>query len=164
MPRKVIELPISPPRLPEKLPMEDAIGRAVDQVLSIVERDPLLGLVNGLVQKIPIIPERRYPTPLGTYKTPEFYVPKLTPARFDERQREAFKAAALVDLSALISKIPWLGAVAGPVADSVEDTAYAKIHDTLTPEEDSYFKSYDKVDPLSSIALLRTMVRTKKEP
>lgn len=163
MPRKVIQLPELFRGLPEKLPFEDTISREVDRVLSIVERDPLLRLVNGLIGKIPIVTERRYPTPWGTYKTPEFYIPKLTPAKFDGRQREAFKAATMVDLSALISKVPWLGAIAGPVADAVEDTAYAKIHDTLTPEEDNYFKSYDKVDPLSSIAMIRAMVRTEKE-
>lgn len=163
MPRRVIELPLKPPPLPEKLPLEDVVSRGVDQMISIMERDPLLNAVNRLIEKIPIIAEKTFPTPWGTYKTPEFYVPKLTPARFDVRQREAMKAATIVDLSSLISKIPWLGTFAAPIADAVEDTAYAKVHDTLTPEEDRLFKSYDKIDPLSSIAIIRTMVRTEKE-
>lgn len=163
MPRREIRLPDLPLRLPEKLPLEDVVSRGVDQLFSIVERDPLLNALNRLVEKIPVIPEKTYPTPWGTYKSPEFYVPKLTPAKFDERQREAMKAATIVDISSLISKIPWLGTFASPIADAVEDTAYAKIHDTLTPEEDRLFKSYDKVDPLSSIAVIRTMVRTEKE-
>jgi hypothetical protein len=163
MPRKVLELPVKPPPLPEKLPGEDTVSRGVNSVLNLIERDPLLGLVNRLVDKIPIIPEKTYVTPFGTLKTPEFYIPRITPAKFNEREREAFKAATMVDLSSLISKIPWLGTAAGPAADAVEDTAYAKIHDTLTPEEDKYFKSYDKVDPLATIAMIRTMVRTQKE-
>lgn len=163
MARRKLQLPDLFQGLSDKLPFEDTISRGVDRVLAIVERDPLLRVVNGLIEKIPIVPEKQYPTPWGTYKTPEFYIPKLTPARFEGRQREAFKAATMVDLSSLIGKIPWLGAVAGPVADAIEDTAYAKIHDTLTPEEDTFFKSYDKVDPLSTIAMIRTMVRTEKE-
>lgn len=163
MARRVIEFPLGPPPLPEKLPGEDIVSRGVDKILSLVERDPLLNALNRLVDKIPIVPEKAYRTPLGDFKTPEFYIPRLTPARMDERTREAFKASVLVDVSSLIAKIPWLGAVAGPAADAVEDTAYAKIHDTLTPEEDKFFKSYDKVDPLSTVAMIRTMVRTEKE-
>ena len=163
MPRREIRLPDLPLRLPEKLPLEDVVSRGVDQLLSIVERDPLLNAVNRLIGKIPIIAEKTFPTPWGNFKTPEFYIPKLTPARFDARQREAMKAATIVDLSSLISKIPWLGTFAAPIADAVEDTAYAKVHDTLTPQEATYFKSYDKADPLSSIAMIRTMVRTEKE-
>lgn len=163
MPRRQMQLPDLPAGLPDKLPLEDVISRDVDRILSIVERDPFLNLINGLIRRIPIIPEKRYPTPWGAYKTPEFYIPEITPAKFDGRQREALKAAIMTDLSSLVEMIPFLGAAAGPIADSIEDTAYAKIHDTLTTEEDGYFKSYDKVDPLSTIAMIRTLVRTQKE-
>ncbi len=163
MPRKQIEFPLGAPPMPEKLPGEDFISHGVDRVLALVEKDPLLKAVNYLVDKIPIVSEKTYRTPLGNFKTPEFYIPKISPAHMDERKREAFKAAVLVDVSSLVAKIPWLGTFAGPAADAVEDTAYAKIHDTLTPEEDKFFKSYDKVDPLSTISMIRTMVRTERE-
>lgn len=163
MTRRIIEFPLSPPKLPEKLPGEDVISQGVERAFGLMERDPLLGLVNRLVEKIPVIPERSYITPLGTYKTPEFYIPKLTPARFDGRQREAFKAAVMNDLAALVEVIPALGALAAPIADAISDTSVAKIQDTLTPEESNYFRSYDKVDPLATIAMIRTMVRTQKE-
>jgi len=163
MARRIIEFPIRPPKLPEKLPGEDAISQGVERALGLMERDPILGLVNRLIEKIPVIPERAYSTPLGNYKTPEFYIPRLTPARFDGRQREAFKAAVMNDLSALVEIIPTLGIVAAPLADAIGDTAMAKIQDTLTPAESQLFRSYDKVDPLSTIAMIRTMVRTQKE-
>ncbi len=163
MPRRTIELRLPLVQLPDKLPGEDMLSRGVDKVLNLVERDPVLNTVNRVIEKIPIIREKSVSTPLGSFKTPEFYVPRLIPARMDARIREAFKAAALVDASSLISKIPWMGAAAAPVSDAVEDTAYAKIHDTLTPEEDTFFTSYDKADPLSTIAMLRTMVRIQKE-
>jgi hypothetical protein len=163
MARKVIEFPLGAPPMPDKLPGEDVVSRGVDKILSLMERDPILKGINRLVDKIPIVHEKTYHTPLGDFKTPEFYIPKLTPALMDERKREAIKASVLVDMSSLIAKIPYLGAAAGPAADAVEDTGYAKIHDTLTPEEDKFFKSYDKVDPLSTVAVLRAMVRTQKE-
>jgi len=161
-PRKELMLP-TPPRLPGKLPFEDGIARGVDRLLSIVEKDPILNGLNRIVERVPVVPERQFMTPWGNYKTPEFYVPKLSPARFDARQREAFKAAVMNDIASLVEKVPGLGAAAGPIADSMEDTAMAKIADTLTPEENKYFRSYDKVDPLSTIAMIRTMVRTQKE-
>mgnify|MGYP001599049694 CR=1 FL=1 len=161
MPRREIQLP-DLPRLPDKLPLEGTIGRGVDRLLSFMEKDQALNAVNRLIEKIPIVPEKSYTTPFGTYKTPEFYIPKLAPAKFDERQREAFKAAAIADIAGLVAMVPWLGALAGPIADSIEDTAMAKIQETLTPEENTFFKSYDKVDPLTTIAMIRTMVRTEE--
>lgn len=163
MPRRELQLP-PPPRLPDRLPFEDQVSRAVDRVLDLLERDPVRAVVNRLVDAIPVVREREYPTPLGTYKTPEFYVPKLSPAKMDGRQRQAFKAAVMTDVAGLIEAIPGLGALAKPLSDAVEDTAYAKIQDSLTPQENTWFKTFDKVDPLSVIAMLRTMVRTGKEP
>jgi hypothetical protein len=164
MPRRVIEFPLKPPPLPEKLPGEDTISRGIDQLFSLMERDPILGIINKLVEKIPIVPERQYRTPFGTMKTPEFYIPKITPARFDTRQREAFKAAVMQDMVSLVNLIPGVSDAAGPVLDAINDTADAKIQDTLNPEETRYFRSYNKVDPSSTVAMIRTMVRTQKEP
>ncbi len=162
MARPTLNLP-DLPKLPDKIPGEAKIGRGVDKILNIMERDPLLKAVNALIEKIPIVPEKTFSTPLGTYKTPEFYLPKLTPARMDIRQREAFKAAVVVDISSVIDMIPGVGALAGVVANSMADTADAKIHETLNAKEDDYFTSYDKADPLSTIALMRAFIRTEKE-
>lgn len=162
MPRRIIEWPEAP-RLPSELPFEKVISREIEHVFSFMEKDPILKLVNGLVEKIPVIPERHYPTPLGTYKTPEFYIPKIEPARFDDRRREAFKAAVMSDLAWVVGLIPGVSDVAEPILHSINDTADAKIQDTLNPEEVKYFRSYDKVDPLSTVAMIRTMVRTDKE-
>lgn len=163
MPRKVFELPIAPPRLPDKLPGEDAVSRGVDHVLNLMEKDPILGLVNRLVDKIPVITERQYATPFGTMKTPEFYVPRLTPARFEGEKREAFKAAVMQDVASLLGLIPGAEDVAQPILDAIYDTASAKIQDTLNPEELRFFRSYNKADPSSTVAIIRAMVRTQKE-
>ncbi len=162
MSRKEIQLP-KLPELPRKFPLEDQISNALEKVISLADRDPILQAVNSLVEKIPIVREREFQTPWGTYKTPELYVPKVLPITVDGRQREAIKAAVMADVAGLIEKIPGLGAAAGPIVDSLEDNAMAKIQDTLTPEENTRFKSYDKVDPLAAVAMLRTLLRTKKE-
>lgn len=163
MSRKICELPDPPQGLPTGLPFEDLVSQGINKVLSIAEKDPVLNKINGLIRRIPIIPEKRYATPFGTYKTPEFYIPELTPAVFDERRREAVKAAIIDDLSGLIEKIPGIGAAAGIISDVIEDNAMAKIQETLTPEELEKFRSYDKVDPLTTVAVIRTMIRTQKE-
>lgn len=163
MARKVIEFPWSSIGLPEKLPLEDQVTRGVDKALNLVEHDPILRAVNSVIDRIPVMPQKQIKTPLGTYKTPEFYIPKILPARMNDRQREAFKAAVLSDVGTLLCAIPGVGDVAEPIGHGLEDTAYAKIMDTLTPEEAEFYKSYDKVDPLSGVAMIRTMVRTQKE-
>ncbi len=163
MARKVIDLPLKPPPLPEKFPGEDAISRDVDRVLDLVEKDPLLNLVNKFIAKIPIVREKQFATPFGTYKTPEFYVPELTPAKFDTRRREALKASVMQDLVSVVGLIPGVSAAAGPVLDSISDMADAKIHEVLDPDEHKYFQSYNKIDPSSTVAMIRTMVRTQKE-
>jgi hypothetical protein len=162
MPRKTV----APPRLPvlpDHLPGEESISRSVDKFLDFMEREPLHKGINRLVDKIPIVPSTDFATPLGVYKTPEVYVPELQPARFDAKHREAFKAAVLSDVAELVDAIPFLGAAADPVSHTLEDNAYAKITETLTPQELTYFKSYDDVDPFSVIAMIRTMVRTQRE-
>lgn len=160
--RRVLQLP-KPPALPTKFPLEDEIGNMVEKVINLAEKDPVLGVVNRAIDSIPIVPERSFETPWGTYKTPELYIPKVLPITLDGRQREAFKAAVMADLAGLAEAIPFMGAAAKPLADSLEDTAMAKIQDTLTPEEKTQFQSYDKVDPLTVVAMVRTMVRTQRE-
>lgn len=162
MPRKILELPRLP-ALPTKFPLEDEFTGMVEKVISLAEKDPILGALNRVIESIPIIPEKEFQIPWGTYKTPEFYIPKVKPIQMDARQKEAFKAAVMTDLASLVKAIPGLGAVGEPIIDSISDTAYAKIQDTLTPEENKQFKSFDKVDPLSTVAMIRTWIRTQKE-
>lgn len=162
MERKTIQPP-KWPTMPTKLPGEDQISAGVDRFLDFMEKEPIHKGINRVVEKIPIMPSSNIKTPLGTYKTPEFYVPKILPARFDTTHREAFKAAVLADAAELVQAIPFLGAAADPISHTLEDTAYAKISDTLPPQEFNLFKSYDDIDPLSVIAMIRTMVRTQRE-
>jgi hypothetical protein len=164
MARKILQWPDLPKGLPTELPLESEVSRATDKLLSLMDRDPLLKAVNSLIDRIPIIPEKRYPTPLGEYRTPEFYIPKIEPAKFDGRQREAFKAAVMQDLVWLASLIPGVSDVAEPVLDAVNDTADAKINDALNPDERKYFRSYNKVEPSSAVAMIKTMVRVEREP
>ena len=159
--RKVLQLP-QLPTLPDKFPLEDEFTGAMEKVISLAEKDPVLGAINRLIDKIPIVPEREFKIPWGTYKTPEVYIPKVHPIKMDDRQKEAFKAAAMQDLASLAKAIPFLGAASEPIVDSITDTADAKLQDTLTPEESSLFKSYNKVDPLSVVAMLRTMIRKRE--
>ena len=93
MERKTIQPP-KWPTMPTKLPGEDQISAGVDRFLDFMEKEPIHKGINRVVEKIPIMPSSNIKTPLGTYKTPEFYVPKILPARFDTTHREAFKAAS----------------------------------------------------------------------
>jgi hypothetical protein len=163
MPRRIIQLPEIGKGLPDKMPFEDRVSGALNKVLNLTERDPVLTRLNKIIDRIPVVPEKKFPTPFGIYKTPEFYVPKLQPPTLDSRQWEAFKAALLQDVSSLLNAIPALGALAEPLTDLVSDTAQAKIQDTLNQAENDFFKNYNKVDPLSTVAMIRTMVRTHKE-
>lgn len=162
MARREITLPDLPKWLPTKLPLEPVAARITDGICSIMRREPITNGINKIIEQIPIIPEKQYPTPFGTYKTPEFSIPELKLPTMDDRRREALKAAVIDDLSSLVEKIPVVGLAAGPISDAIEDTAMAKIHDTLTPKEYTWFLNYDKISPITTLAMLRALYRAER--
>lgn len=147
--------------IPDRMPFEDTIDRALDDAADKIASHPLMRKLEELHSRIPVVPSVEVGTPLGKIKTPELALPKPSPPEVDDRKKEAIKAAVADDLTGLIEKIPVVGAAAAPISDGLEDTFMAKIHDTLTPEEYELFKKKDKISPLTTLAMVDTLIRRK---
>ena len=157
MPRQI--RPPPPPPFPDKLPFEDAIDRALNRLADSVERSPLLRRLQEFHARLPVILEGDLPTPMGRLKTPELALPRPALPQMDARRKDAFKAAILDDISALVENIPVLGFFAHPLADMLEDVAMAKVHASLTPQEYEEFKKRDKFWPLTALSMVDALSR-----
>ena len=98
-------------------------------------------------------------TPLGRINTPALSLPVPIPPSMDARRKEILKACAGDDLSGLVEKIPWVGIIAAPLADSIEDIFGAKIEEMMTPAERAVFREKDKVSPSTVVSALQTFAR-----
>ena len=152
------EIKLPSVKLPEKLPFEDTVNKGINKVVHAVNNFPPIRAINAIGARIPYPGEVRVGTPLGSIKIPPLNLPRLELPELDERHMQAMKAAVGQDLSYLPGLIPGVGDV---IADMVEDTFGAKIHETLTPDEYEDFKRWDKKSPSTTIAMAQTLVRRK---
>ena len=150
--------PPSPPRLPAKLPGEAQVDAALTRLAQRIEHNPLTARLEELRSRLPEIEAVEFPTPLGTIRSPHFALPEATPPRIDERRRGIVKAALGMDLAQVVGLVPVVGDV---IADAVEDTYYPLVSNPMTEEERRTFQNYDKVSPLTSIAVLATFAKSK---
>ena len=153
-----ISLPQAPP-LPDKLPFEDRVDALLDRAAEGLERNPITRMAQKIEAQLPVVTEMEFPTPLGTFRLPRLELPSLTPPKMDSRRKEVVKAAVADDLASLVEKVPYVGLIAGPLADFLEDTAMAKLRENLRPEEVESFYHFDKVSPVTTLAALRTFVK-----
>ena len=145
--------------VPSGLPFEGQVDRTLNSVAEKVSNSMPTRQLEKINKSLPYIPEIEVSTPLGRYHTPEFSLPSVKIPQLTLRDREAFKAAVLKDLSGLVEKIPGVGAVAGFMSDSLEDTGENKIYQLFTPEEFAYYARRDKATPLSTMAVIDTLRR-----
>ena len=143
-------------KVPDRLPFEDTVDRALDSLAARLEGNRVTKKLREIHANLPTAPEIELPGPFGVLKAPPLELPAPPPPKIDRRAKDTVKAALLDDISGVIEKIPVVGAVAGVLSDSLEDTAMARIHDLLTPEEYARFKKKDKLSPLTTVAVLDT--------
>lgn len=141
-----------------KLPFEDEIDRVLNTIARIIEEHPLTKPLQEIKDKLPVLPEIEIPTPLGKFLTPLIELPNPLPPKIDERRREAVKGAIADDIASILEKIPLLH----PVADTLEDIAIEKLHNTLTDTEYRLFRKYDKICPITTLALLQTFAKERR--
>mgnify|MGYP001565150548 FL=1 len=79
---------------------------------------------------------------------------KLKPD-LDERRREALRNAVGMDLA---FPIAWIPVVGDYIQDTLRDLHGAELRRLLTPEELKVYTKYEKVSPISSLALLRSFI------
>jgi len=157
---------IRPPRvverllrqIPNRLPLEETLDRALDSLEERVAEHPITKKLEELHSRLPVSPPIDLVTPLGTVKLPELSFPKPVPPKIDTRKREAVKAAIGQDLSYVPGLLPVVGDV---LADAISDIFGAKIYETLTKEEFREFQKYDKISPLSTVAMLRVFTKIR---
>jgi len=158
-----IQLPEGIKRLlegvPQGLPFEKTIDRGLNRLADTINASRLTKKLRGIHSQLPSLPEQRIATPLGEFKLPPVGLPVPGAPEVDNRKRQAIKAALGDDISGLIEKIPVVGAVVAPLSDFLEDTAMAKVNEALTHEEYETFKKYDKISPLTTLAMLQTFLR-----
>ena len=103
------------------------------------------------------LPEIPIPTPFGKVSFPQ---PELPPTKLafdiDGRRRQALAQAVGMDLTTIIAFIPVVGDF---VAETISDTHAAELSRLLTEEERVRWTKYEKVSPLTSLALLRVFAR-----
>lgn len=135
-----------------ELPFERQVDAALDNAEAKIAGHPVTKRLQEFHARLPAIPARDIPTPLGTVRIPEVKPPGPTPPKIDSRRREAMKAAIAIDVSSVVGVIPIVG---DAVADVVEDVYAAKLRESLTTEEMDKYIKYDKLGP-STLALART--------
>lgn len=151
-------IPLKPPKLPETLPFESSVGRALLKVSQAIDNSPPVRAVNKIASKVPYFPEQEMSTPFGKVTLPELSLPQVHAPEMSPSHKAALKAGIGVDVAGLIEFIP----VAGPLlAEPIADTYAARINDALPPEEYKRYLSWEKKSPLSIIAVLQTIARQK---
>lgn len=150
--------PPNPPRLPDKLPFEERLDRALDRAAAALEESRFLRVVRRIEEKLPVIEATEIPTPLGRVRAPQLEFPSLEPPRMDDRRKHATKAAVAQDLAFVVGFVPVVG---DAIADVVEDAYFRNIQETLTPAEFETYKQLDIYNP-STMAILRTFVKHRR--
>lgn len=150
-------IPLKPPPLPDKLPFEGTVGRALLKVTQAIDNFPPIRAVNGLVDKLPYFPEQNMGTPFGRITLPELTLPKLKAPEMDESHEAALKAGIGADVASALEFIPGLGPI---IAEPIQDMFAARINDALDPSEYKTYMGWEKKSPLSTIAVLQTIRRT----
>lgn len=142
-----------------KLPFENEIGNAIDQLHSQINDTAPMKKARELHAKIPQVPKVEVPTPFGEVTLPQMNpIPEPNLPALDDRKREALKNSVMMDLSAVISAIPVVGDIIG---EEVSDLYTAQLRKNLTPAEYDKFLKYDKFNPLDTIACLRVFMSKK---
>lgn len=150
------------PRLPDQLPLvEPVLDRVLDAVSAKVSNSPPVRLADALQAKMPTVAEQQFNTPLGSVTLPRLEMPQFSVPALDRRKKDLLKAAIGDDISGFVEKIPGVGAGLGPLADSMEDLYMAKIQETASPEEYEWFKRYDKISPITTLAMLRSFIKVR---
>lgn len=147
-------------KFPDKLPFESKVNKGVNKIVHAVNNFPLIRAINSIGDRLPYPGEVRMGTPLGDIRLPPLNLPRLEFPELEERHMQAVKAAIGQDLAYIPGLIPGVGDV---VADMIEDTFGAKIHETLTPEEFTTFKRWDKKSPLTTVAMIQTLVEEARK-
>lgn len=149
-------IPLKPPPLPDKLPFEGTVGRALLKVSQAIDRFPPVKAVNGLVDKLPYFPEQNMGTPFGKVVLPELALPKIKAPEMNEGHKAALKASIGADLADVLKFIPAVGPI---IAEPIQDTFMARINDALPAEEYRTYLGWEKKSPFSTIAVLQTIRR-----
>lgn len=149
-------IPLKPPPLPDKLPFEGTVGRALLKVSQAIDRFPPIRAVNSLTDKLPYFPEQNMGTPFGKIVLPELALPKIKSPDMSGSHKEALKASIGADVASLLEFIPALGPI---IAEPIQDTFTARINDALEPGEYKTYLGWEKKSPLSFIAVLQTIRR-----
>ncbi len=150
-------IPLKPPPLPDKLPFEGAVGRALLKVSQAIDSFPPVRVVNSLVDKLPYFPEQNMGTPFGKIALPELSLPKIKAPEMGEQHKAALKASIGADVASALEFIPGLGPI---ISEPIQDMFAARINDALDPGEYKTYMSWEKKSPLSTIAVLQTIRRT----
>lgn len=103
------------------------------------------------------LPEIPIPTPFGKVSFPQPEAPpiKIKP-ELDDRRRQALAQGLGMDLTTPLAMIPVLGDF---LAEAISDMHEAELHRLLTDEESQRWIKYEKVSPLTTLALLRAFIR-----
>lgn len=104
---------------------------------------------------LPVLPERKIPTPFGDVHLPEHKIELPRLPAFDEKNTRAMKHAIAIDASLIPGMIPFVGVI---VADIVEDLHFAEIRRVLTPRQLDEFVKQDKIAP-ATIAMARALTK-----
>ena len=149
-------IPLKPPPLPDKLPFEGTVGRALLKVSQAIDNFPPVRAVNSLVAKAPYFPEQDLGTPFGKVTLPELSLPQVHAPEMGEAHKAALKASIGADMASALEFIPGLGPL---IAEPIQDMFAARINDALAPGEYKTYMSWEKKSPLSTIAVLQTIRR-----
>lgn len=150
--------PPNPPRLPDTLPFEESIDRALDRAAAALEGSRLLNTIRRIEENLPVLEATEIPTPLGKVRAPPLEFPSLEPPQMDTRRKHVVKAAMAQDLAFVVGFVPVVG---DAVADVVEDIYFRNIQETLTPAEFETYKRFDVYNP-STVAALRTFAKHRR--
>lgn len=149
-------IPLKPPKLPDTLPFESSVGRALLKVSQAVDKFPPIRAVNGLVDKLPYFPEQKMGTPFGKVTLPALVLPKIKAPEMTPEHKAALKASIGRDVADALEFIP----IAGPIlSEPISDTYLGQINEALTPEEFKVYLGWEKKSPFSTIAVLQTIRR-----
>ena len=150
------------PKLPDKLPGEAALDRAMDGLANKLERFPPVRLLDTLAERLPYPAAARLGTPFGEVKLPSLDLPRFRKPEMTPRHKDAVKAAVAKDiLDEVVGRIPSVGSYAGIVLEPIADTYAAKIHESMTPQEYETYKQWEKKSPWSVVAVLQTFIRRR---
>ena len=151
--------PPKPPPLPDTLPFERQIDRALNGISGRINKSRVGSALRRLDDLSPSVESVEFPTPFGVITTPHLRLPELSPPALNERQRQAVKAAVAMDLAALVAIIPVVGDIVG---NAIQDTYRPQLQKLLDPSESPGFNDRNKVSPSTTVALLQAIVKADR--